>query len=321
MRKKVIFIIIIMLILGGSIGSIYLISNLFNNDEYLSRVEFNMNGVVIDDFAYLLQNINKETVRNSKYDLIIMDYSSDGNETGEFSYSEVNDMKSTGDKKKFLISYVSIGEAENYRFYWEESWDANYDGIPDPGAPNWLDIENPDWEGNYKVKFWMIEWQQIIFNYLDRIITAGFDGIYMDIIDAYEFYQGVIPNNDWKMIDFVGNISSYVKNEASDNFSVFVQNADELLLNSTYLEHIDGIGREDLFYFDNIPTNDSWRNLGIFNLNKAIDNNKIVLITDYPQSASLKYDFYSNCITNGFLGYAADRELDSLKEFDLYPST
>lgn len=321
MRKKVVFIIVIMLILGGSIGSIYLISTLFNNDEYLRRVEFNMNGVVIDDFAYLLQNINKETVRNSKYDLIIMDYSSDGNETGEFSYSEVNYMKSTGDKKKLLISYISIGEAENYRFYWEESWDANHDGIPDLGAPNWLDIENPDWEGNYKVKFWMIEWQQILFDYLDRIIKAGFDGIYMDIIDAYEFYQGVIPNNDWKMIDFVGNISSYVKNEVSDNFSVFVQNADELLLNSTYLEHIDGIGREDLFYFDNIRTNDSWRNQGIFNLNKAIDNNKIVLITDYPQSSSLKYDFYSNCITKGFLGYAADRELDSLKEFDLYPST
>ena len=167
----------------------------------------------------------------------------------------------------------------------------------------------------------MIEWEQIVFNYLDKIITAGLDGIYMDIIDAYEFYQGVIPNNDWKMIDFVGNISSYVNYEASVNFSVFVQNADELLLNSTYLEHIDGIGREDLFYFDNIPTNDSWRNQGIFNLNKAIDTNKIVLITDYPQSSSLKYDFYSNCITNGFLGYAADRELDSLKEFDLYPST
>jgi len=152
MRKKVVFIVIIIFILGGSVGSIYLISNLNNNKIYLDRVEFNINGTIIDDFAYLLQNINKETVRNSKYDLLIMDYSSDGNETGEFSYSEVNYMKSTGDKKKFFISYISIGEAENYRFYWDESWDADHDGIPDPGAPNWLDNENPDWEGNYKVK-------------------------------------------------------------------------------------------------------------------------------------------------------------------------
>ncbi len=321
MQKKIILVILFIGILGVSIGSIYLISNLFNNNEHFNRVEFNLNGMVIDDFAYLLQNIDIEMIRNSKYDLIIMDYSSDGNETGAFTFTEVNYMKSIGEKKKFLISYISIGEAENYRFYWEESWDANHDGIPDGGAPNWLDMENPDWEGNYKVKFWMIEWEQIIFNYLDKIIAAGFDGIYMDIIDAYEFYEGVIPNIDWKMIDFVGNISNYVKTQADYNFSIFVQNADELLLNSTYLEYIDGIGREDLFYFDNIPTTDNWRNQGISNLNRAIDNNKIVLVTDYPQSTSLKYDFYRNCINNGFLGYAADRELDNLKEFDLYPST
>ncbi|MFW9990395.1 MAG: MJ1477/TM1410 family putative glycoside hydrolase, partial [Candidatus Odinarchaeota archaeon] len=285
------------------------------------RVEFNLNGEIIDDFAYLLQNINTDTIRESKYDLIIMDYSSDGNETGEFTSSELNYMKSIDEKKKFLISYISIGEAENYRFYWNESWDANHDGIPDTGAPSWLDIENPDWEGNYKVKFWMIEWQQIIFNYLDKIIHAGFDGIYMDIIDAYEFYQETIPNISWKMIDFVGNISKYVKNQLGNNFSVFVQNADELLLNSTYLECIDGIGREDLFYFDNVPTSESWQNQGIMNLNIAIDNNKIVLVTDYPQVPSLKYEFYIKCIENGFLGYVADRELDSLKENDLYPPT
>ncbi len=331
MRKKVIVVIVIVIILGGSIGSMYLISSLINNDnennnnnddyEPLDRVEFSLNGIVIDDFAYLLQDINKESIRNSKYDLIIIDYSSDGDEIGEFSYADVNYIKSVGDQEKLLLSYISIGEAENYRFYWEEVWDGNHDGIPDPGAPNWLGIENSEWEGNYKVQFWMSEWEQIIFNYLDKIILAGFDGIYMDIIDAYEFYQSTIPNSDWKMIDFVGNISSYIKNEAGDNFSVFVQNSDELLLNSTYLEYIDGIGREDLFYFDNTPTDDSWRNQGIFNLNFAIANKKLVLVTDYPQSSSLKYDFYSNCITNGFLGYATDRELDSLKEFDLYPST
>ncbi|MFX1312289.1 MAG: MJ1477/TM1410 family putative glycoside hydrolase [Promethearchaeota archaeon] len=321
MSKKVIFIVLFLVIIGTSLSFIYLISLFFRNDRYLRRIEFNINSVVIDDFAYWLQNLNIETIRNSKYDLIIMDYSLDGNETGEFIFSEVNYMKSVEDREKFLISYISIGEAENYRFYWNKSWDANYDGIPDINAPSWLDIENPEWEGNYKVKFWMIEWQQIIFDYLDRIVKAGFDGIYMDIIDAYEYYQGIIPKSNWKMIDFVGNISNYVKNQAGENFSVFVQNADELLLNSTYLTYINGIGREDLFYFDNIPTNDSWRNEGISNLNKAITNDKIVLIIDYPQLSSLKYDFYRNCINYGFLGYATDRELDVLKQYDLYPPT
>ncbi|KKK73594.1 hypothetical protein LCGC14_2892260, partial [marine sediment metagenome] len=72
-------------------------------------------------------------------------------------------------------------------------------------------------------------------------------------------------------------------------------------------------------YDDDMPTDDIWRNEGISNLNIVINDNKIVLITDYPQSTALKYDFYKNCITNGFLGYAGDRNLDILKKVDFYP--
>lgn len=321
-RKFVTLVVVILLIImGSSVSLIFIISHSSKSYDTLSRVEFNMHDGVINDFAYWLDNINKDIIRNSKYDLIIMDYSSDGNETGEYAITDVNYMKSTGENRKFLLSYISIGEAEDYRFYWDETWDANHDGIPDGGAPGWLDIENPEWEGNYKVKFWMIEWQQIIFDYLDRIMIAGFDGIYMDIVDAYEYYQGILPNADLRMIDFVGGISNYTKTQAIGNFSIFVQNADNLLLNSTYLEHIDGIGREDLFYDDNMPTDDSWRHEGISNLNIVINDSKIVLVTDYPQSTALKYNFYKSCINNGFLGYAADRNLDNLKEVDFYPAT
>jgi len=63
------------------------------------------------------------------------------------------------------------------------------DGIPDPGAPSWLDKENPDWPGNYKVRFWDSGWQAIIFQYLDKILAQGFDGVYLDLVDAYEYYQ------------------------------------------------------------------------------------------------------------------------------------
>jgi cysteinyl-tRNA synthetase len=316
--KKLIFLIIFIV----SLVLIFLIVPFFlNKFDQLPRIEFNINGFIIDDFAYWLQDTNKETIRNSKYDLIIIDYSSDGSESGEYTSTDVIYMKSSGINEKLLLSYISIGEAEDYRFYWNESWDENHDGLPDMGSPDWLDIENPDWEGNYKVKFWMEEWQHIIYNYLDRILTGGFDGIYMDIIDAYEYYQSVIIHSDWKMIDFVSNISNYVKSHSSANFSVFVQNADELLLNSTYLDHIDGIGREDLFYFDNTPTSISWRNEGINNLNHALNLNKTVLITDYPQLKTSKYKFYENCIYNGYLGYAANRELDKLEETNFYAST
>ena len=81
---------------------------------------------------------------------------------------------------------MSIGEAEDYRFYWDTAWESN--------EPEWLEGENPDWPGNYKVQYWEPDWQAIIFGgpdaYLDIIIAAGFDGVYLDIIDAFEYFEG-----------------------------------------------------------------------------------------------------------------------------------
>jgi len=87
--------------------------------------------------------------------------------------------------RRLVIAYMSIGEAEDYRYYWQEDWK--------PGNPEFIERENPDWEGNYKVRYWDPEWQAVIFGspnaYLDRILAAGFDGAYLDIIDAYEYFE------------------------------------------------------------------------------------------------------------------------------------
>ncbi|MFC2151176.1 endo alpha-1,4 polygalactosaminidase [Bacteroidota bacterium] len=86
---------------------------------------------------------------------------------------------------RLVISYMSIGEAEDYRYYWQVAWNTS--------KPEWIEAENPDWEGNYKVKYWEQEWQSIIYGnsnaYLDKILDSGFDGIYLDIIDAFEYFE------------------------------------------------------------------------------------------------------------------------------------
>ncbi|WP_445870949.1 hypothetical protein [Candidatus Jordarchaeum sp.] len=102
---------------------------------------------------------------------------------------------------------------------------------------------------------------------------------------------------------------------------MFAQNGDELLLNSTYLEYIDGIGCEDLFYYGNYATDSYWRNEGINNLNQALAANKAVLVTDYATFKGKIYDSYSQYINNGYLPYGAIRDLDALKEYSFYPAT
>lgn len=57
----------------------------------------------------------------------------------------------------------------------------------------WLVEENPNWPGNYKVRYWMSEWQALFFGsaeaYLNKVLAAGFDGAYLDLIDAFEYFE------------------------------------------------------------------------------------------------------------------------------------
>lgn len=155
------------------------------------------NNAVIDspdkvkNFLYLINPENYSTrtdfmnaVIATNYDLLIMDlFFQDGT---EFTASEIARLKNKANGgKRLLLCYMSIGEAEDYRYYWQESWNNN--------KPDWIAAENPDWEGNFKVKYWEEAWQEIIFgnddSYLKKILDAGFDGTYLDIIDAFEYFE------------------------------------------------------------------------------------------------------------------------------------
>jgi len=122
-------------------------------------------------------------VKATNYDLIIMDLFLNDE---QFTASEISDLKNKANGgKRLVICYMSIGEAEDYRYYWNSAWNAN--------KPNWIAAENPDWPGNFKVQYWNSDWQNIIYknsdSYLSRILNSGFDGVYLDIIDAFEYFE------------------------------------------------------------------------------------------------------------------------------------
>ncbi|MEE8555773.1 MAG: endo alpha-1,4 polygalactosaminidase, partial [bacterium] len=86
---------------------------------------------------------------------------------------------------RLAIAYMSIGEAENFRYYWQSSWDNN--------RPDWMDKPNPEFPDDFKVRYWDPDWQAIVFgnagSYLEKILAAGFDGVYLDIVDGYEYWE------------------------------------------------------------------------------------------------------------------------------------
>lgn len=136
----------------------------------------------LSNFATKIDFIN--TVSNTNYDIIITDlFFNDGS---SFTSTEIASLKSKANGgTRLVICYLSIGEAEDYRYYWQNEWSIQ--------TTDWLEKENPDWQGNYKVQYWNPEWQKIIYgndnSYLKKILDASFDGVYLDIIDAYEYFE------------------------------------------------------------------------------------------------------------------------------------
>jgi len=277
----------------------------------------------VDDFAYQLQNIDLAELGDSRFDLLVIDYSADGSHETRFSSAEIGTLKASPGGSKLVLAYMSIGEAEDYRWYWQPSWDADRDGRPDPGAPTWLGRENPDWDGNYKVRYWDPAWQKIIFgtseSYLDLILDAGFDGVYLDIVDAFEYWgpEGESGSGretaEQDMVDFVRAIAHYARvTRGRTGFGVFPQNGEALVRHPEYLEAVTGIGREDTWNSGNDPQPPEETAFVLAYLDQFRQAGKLVLVIDYATRPALIDDFYPRARTRGFLPYASVRALDHL---------
>ncbi len=306
-------------------GLVIVIRSPTENDT--GNVSFQLADRVVDDFGYVLQYDNIESREDvvaglaaSKYDLLIIDAYYEPTQNESWTADEVSTIRMGVDSEssKIVLAYVSIGEAESYRPYWNESWDADHDGVPDDGAPSWLDIENPDWPGNYKVRYWDSSWQNIIFgnesSYIDRVLARGFDGVYLDIIDAYEYYEDRgVSDAASKMVEFVSALSAYAK-ELREDFLVFPQNGEALARRfPDYLEAVDGIGREDVFTMDNTVQPDQEREQAVDDLSLFLDAGCAVLIVEYPTDPHLIDWVYESAADVGALCYVGPRSLDELR--------
>ncbi len=205
----------------------------------------------VKNWGYQLQNLDIARAAASPFDLLVIDYTKDGSEETRLTGAEIERMKRKPDgSRRIVLAYVSIGEAESYRPYWDPSWKKN--------KPHWLLRENPDWEENYSVCFWDPGWQQLMCGspdaYLDRIQAQGFDGFYLDKCDVFEDLEAhekkiAVTRTDMPrdMIAFVKSIASHTK-ARDPGFLIVMQNAESLLEHEDLLAAIDGVAKEELVY-------------------------------------------------------------------------
>jgi cysteinyl-tRNA synthetase len=250
----------------------------------------------IKTWRYQLQSIDPAKIAASSSDLVVIDYSGS---RGAFTADEVEQMKRKPDgSRRIVLSYMSIGEAEDYRWYWDNR------------SPDWLGRENPKWPGNYAVRFWHPGWQQVIFEYTDRILAAGFDGVYLDKVDEYE---DMGHKND--MVDFVARIAARAK-AAKPEFIVVSQNGDQLIANSKFRKAIDAFAREDLLFGENadgVRNSASSIRESVTRLKKLTAEGKPVFVVEYPRNDAQAKTAQREISKHGFVGLVARRELDALE--------
>jgi len=253
----------------------------------------------VKSWGYQLQNIKPGKIASCGHDLVVIDHCNDDR---PFSPAEVAAMRQRPDgSRRLLLAYMSIGEAESYRFYWDKSWRRQ--------QPSWLGKENPDWDENYAVQFWDSAWQQIIFDYADRIVAAGFDGVYLDKVDAFED-----AGHKDAMVDFVASIAARVKGKRAD-FLVVSQNGEQLLSNAKFRNAIDGFAREDLFYGEDEDgernEDDSIRESTAV-LKRFAAEGKPVFVVEYLRNAEEVRAVQREIAAQGFIALVAPRDLDKL---------
>ena len=278
-------------------------------------------------WGYQLQGPKVAALAASPYDVLVIDYSKDGSDDEALTAADLDKLKKKPDgSRRIVLSYLSIGEAESYRYYWKWAWGGKWYSDLLLGwffAPSWKGPLNLDWIGNYATRYWQDNWQQIILGnggYLDRIQKAGFDGVYLDKIDSSieDIAKGRASARD-DMRTFVKRIAERGR-AANPGFLVVPQNGEELLTDAGYRAVIDGIGKEDLLYGElkekqANPPEIVAKRVGLLKLLTA--ERKPVLAVEYLDDPAAIAAARKTLTELGFVAHFADRPLDNLRVGDL----
>lgn len=225
---------------------------------------------LVKSWAYQIQGLEYEEAVDKlvrlNVDMVVVEPMTTMTDFNDFDamgmIEKLKDSVSTDPKyRKLVLAYVDIGQAEEWRTYFRNDWRP-----PTRLRPGWPDLmvgEDPDgWSGNYPVAFWDTRWKGIVVNgersILGEVLDLGFDGIYMDWVEAYDD-EGVISRAKVEgkdpaeeMVTFIGEIRKYARKRNPD-FLIVPQNApyliEELIEEADgYLDVIDAIAQEDLSF-------------------------------------------------------------------------
>lgn len=204
------------------------------------RVSARLGDTEVRSWGCQYQQIDLAQVAASDLDLIVLDPIVNGERIDVETVPNLRRRPDGG--RRLVLAYLSVGEAESYRAYWQPAWRET--------PPDWLGPENPRWPGSFAVKYWTPTWRTMIAGEggaIDALCAAGFDGVFLDRVDAYGDWRDRETQARREMVDLVRTLSERAK-ARRPGFLVVAQNAEPLLMNDAYCTAIDAVSKESLLY-------------------------------------------------------------------------
>ena len=259
-------------------------------------------------FLIQLQNLSPAEILEADPDLLVVDYSWDGSSGREMTREDVRRLKTRDGADRIVLAYMSVGEAEDYRFYWDSMLEKGRDAI--------LVKRNRRWRGNYLVRYWEPKWHDILYrgedSYLQRILDKGFDGVFLDTVDAAEVHvKKGIEDAGARMAALVLAITRAAR-AVDPGFLVVAQNPFPILEEEGVLDVLSGVTAEAMLFRGERRSHRRVRELLVWKLQGLMERGMAVLVIEYLRTKKAKRRLRAICSENGFLCYSGPRLLGSV---------
>ncbi len=211
--------------------------------------------------------------------------------------------------RTLYIGYVSLGEAEKFRWYWPEIEGRDY-----------ILWENENWKDDFLIDIRSEEWQDfLIKRIIPKIINKGYEGLFFDTIDTPIFLE---EKDKEKFAGSIAAMAGLIR-RIRETFPELV------LVSNNGIRAVEAIGPFiDIFVLESLYTtydfsskaygraDSSWRDLRLdwLSIHEGVTAGKPILVIDYmkPGDKTLAGFSKQECDKHGFIPYHTTVDLHEL---------
>lgn len=150
-----------------------------NNVQEAQNISF-----LIDDSAYNDKNKFIEDIRNSNYDIVVINPLFHNNQA--FTKDEVDSLKfKKNGTRRQIIAKFNISEVKDGDYYWNNEWKI--------GNPTWLRRLSFVEKNGVITEYWQDEWKKIMGKHFRSIVDSNYDGALLTGIENHHYFEKRTP--------------------------------------------------------------------------------------------------------------------------------